>query len=127
MSTDINRLHNVLEGRVYGRRCGKTFALCHLMAWCIETGETQIDILLSALDDWRHMSRILEAVLREHRIPHSFGMNGGTAWGPVHPCRVRIFSAADRRLKSEPFPMWDGRRDAMPGIIDFDRYAKESE
>lgn len=68
MTTDINRLHDVLDLRVSGRRCGRTTAACHLIAGALETGARSVAFVVPC---WSRVpwagERLLE-VLREHEI-----------------------------------------------------------
>lgn len=68
MSTDINHLHDVLEFRVSGRRCGRTTAACHLVAGALETGARTVAFVVASWSrvPWTR-ERLLE-VLREHEI-----------------------------------------------------------
>lgn len=68
MTTDINHLHDVLELRVSGRRCGCTTAACHLVAGALETGARSVAFVVPSWSrvPWAR-ERLLE-VLREHEI-----------------------------------------------------------
>lgn len=66
--TDINQLHDVIECRVSGRRCGRTTAACHLVAGALETGSRSVAFVVPM---WSHVPWVRERlldVLREHEI-----------------------------------------------------------
>jgi len=70
MKTDINRLHEVVEGSRAGRGCGKTFARCHEIAGIIELGKfKKIVCTTTYLDELLNLLPMIEQVFKEHGLP----------------------------------------------------------
>ena len=65
MSTDIDRLHAVVSGKMAGRGCGKTFAKCHEIIGHIDLGETRVTAVVSLSRDVDHILPMLDRVSRE--------------------------------------------------------------
>ncbi len=108
MTTDLERLHAVLEDPHPGPRSGKTTAVCHLIAGAIEMGETRIHVLISHLNDRQHFFRVLQEVLWEHELSSNFGESTITVW-TSRPCLVRLYFEGFT-IPGDAFPMFDARR-----------------
>lgn len=68
MSTDIERLHKVVDGKEQGRGCGKTFARCHEVAGLVELGHKYIFCITTNHKDWQYIEPMLSDVLQEYGI-----------------------------------------------------------
>lgn len=68
MTTDIDRLHRVVEGKVDHRGCGKTFARCHEVAGYVELGHRNIFCLVSSIRDREYIVPMLAGVLYDHNL-----------------------------------------------------------
>ena len=69
MKTDIDRLQDVLECRVNGRRCGKTTLMCHQIAAQIELGDCpEIYVIIRDYNSLQWFRRQLSEVLDEHEL-----------------------------------------------------------
>lgn len=79
METNIDHLHDVIEGRTGGRNCGKTFAKCHLIAGYIETGIERIYIKITNRSQIGFMINMLGSVLKEHDLPFAVEIMNKTA------------------------------------------------
>lgn len=70
MKTDVDRLRAVVEGRLHGRGCGKTFAACHNLAGLLLT-VTPGNVIIWRLPEFFWLSHIkptLAQVLEEYAI-----------------------------------------------------------
>jgi len=71
MTTDLERLRDVISGKRTDRRCGKTHARCHHLAWVILLGEHDtIIVMISHERDINYIKPILIGVLDEYGISH---------------------------------------------------------
>jgi hypothetical protein len=70
MYTDINRLHDVLEGRLSGRGCGRTFSELHIMVGYIEVGVKDIVCLVDKyyVADQYYVHDMATNVFRDHKL-----------------------------------------------------------
>ena len=68
MITDLDRLHDVAEGRLTGRGVGATFYHCHQVAGAIELGERNVYIQVPVYRDVDYIMLMLKSVLSEHGI-----------------------------------------------------------
>ena len=68
MTTNIERLHDVVEGKVAHRGCGKTYAKCHEVAGLVEVGNTHIICIISVHHDLGYILPMMFEVLDEHEI-----------------------------------------------------------
>ncbi len=68
MEYSVDRIHDVLEGRICGRGCGKTFARLHQVAGFIELGERLIVVQISLYEDIRYLLPMFEKVLFQHGL-----------------------------------------------------------
>ena len=68
MSTDIDRLHDVIDGRTSGRGVGKTFAKCHDVAGLIELGLSTVFCVITNYRDIGYILPMLDEVLTEHNM-----------------------------------------------------------
>ena len=68
MNTDLERLHNVFTGKVFGRQCGRSVLLCHTIAGQLEVAPRDIAITFSVLPHAERFIPMLLAVLEEHNI-----------------------------------------------------------
>ena len=69
MKTDIDRLHKVISGEIYGRGCGKTFARCHELAGIIET--SNISLIICIMTKWNdifYLKPMIKEVFLEHNL-----------------------------------------------------------
>jgi len=66
IQTDIDRLHNVFEGRTRGRGCGKTMLLCHQIAGQLEVAPQDIVVCIPNMYRIEYFVPILSYVLVEH-------------------------------------------------------------
>jgi len=64
--TDIDRLHDVIEGRRRGRGAGKTFAKCYDVLGWVQVGESYIYCMVTRYNDLTYILPILEQILEEH-------------------------------------------------------------
>lgn len=68
--TDLDQLHKVVTGQVYGRRQGKTTARIHELASIIELGNVpEIIIVISAHRDMDYLRPMIENIFRERKLP----------------------------------------------------------
>lgn len=70
MITDIDRLHNVVDGNKLGRGVGKTFAKCHEIAGLIDLGFKEIFCIIKCYRDTHHILPMLSDVLYEYKMPN---------------------------------------------------------
>ncbi|MFH1982636.1 MAG: hypothetical protein ABIL58_12405, partial [Pseudomonadota bacterium] len=69
ITTDIDRLHAAATGQITGRRCGKTFYKCHVLAAQIESGDSRhIVVMMTKCSDYGYLRPMIEGVLNEHGI-----------------------------------------------------------
>jgi len=69
MTSDIDRLHDVIQGRAHGRRCGKTYAMCHGLAGTIEVGKhDRIIVHIPTYHSFDHIFSVLLGVFDEHGL-----------------------------------------------------------
>jgi len=68
--TDLDRLHQVVEGKLRGRGAGRTFAACHNLAGILETCDENISIawIIPRMSWVFHIRPMLERVLEEHGL-----------------------------------------------------------
>ncbi len=123
METDIERLHDVLEGKRTGRGCGRTTAVCHLILGDLEVGESPtVRVLLSSFQDSYDFARtfkeiVYSAMLRPRQLDRHIIRFNEPIWKDVV-----LFSADDTTLDSGLFPMWDARNEALPQQIDYEYF-----
>jgi len=67
MKTDIDRLHRVITTGG-GRGCGKTYAICHLVAGYVEMGNKRIALIIDNLHDIIYLRPMLYSVFEEHEL-----------------------------------------------------------
>jgi len=113
MNTDIDHLHKVISGQIYGRQCGKTYARCHQLAGHIETGHQSIICEVARYDDLSYLLPMIEQVFREHRLVFTFNKSNYLLM--VEPNSVvRFLKTEDIQRKSRgleylylPMAWWD--------------------
>jgi hypothetical protein len=71
--TDINRLHDVLEGRLHGRGCGKSFATAHVLAGAIQVQNprsvlNKFVVGCSSMQSMEHFKHMFEEVARSYGL-----------------------------------------------------------
>lgn len=68
--TDLDRLHQVVEGDLRGRGAGRTFAACHNLAGILETCNkgARIAWIIPRMSWMFHIRPMLERVLEEHGL-----------------------------------------------------------
>lgn len=66
--TNIERLHDVIDGKRHGRGTGKTFARCHEVAGLIELGHETIYCAMTLWKDVEYLTPMLAGVLQEHGL-----------------------------------------------------------
>jgi hypothetical protein len=69
--TDLDRLHAVVEGKLTGRRVGRTYAACHNLAGILETCEAGSKIVwfIPRMAWLFHIRPMVTRVLEEHGLP----------------------------------------------------------
>lgn len=73
MTIDIDRLHKVVEGKLTGRRCGKTFALICELAGVMETSDKDIVIgIINYNRDKEYLGHIINEVFSSLKIDFEF-------------------------------------------------------
>lgn len=65
MGPDLDRLWNVLDGRVGGVGCGRTYAACQLAVGALGVGEKHILFLVPEPEWVYHVSKMLTTILTE--------------------------------------------------------------
>jgi len=70
MKTDLERLHQVYNGEIKGRKVGNTFLQCHKIAGQIEVGNTNNIICIVENYDYvnKTIKPMLLDILEEHNI-----------------------------------------------------------
>ena len=70
INTDLNRLHDVVSGKINGRRSGRTYAACHELAGIIEasTHDDKMVWLLPYHHRILYVVPMIKRVLSEHNI-----------------------------------------------------------
>lgn len=69
MKTDINRLHEVYDGKLYGRGVGKTFLKIHTLVGIVEVGE--FDYIFLVLNKWIelwYLHKMIDEIFEEHNL-----------------------------------------------------------
>lgn len=67
--TDIDRLHDVIQGRIYGRGVGKTTARIHELAGYVELGESRdIICLIPKRRDLHYLRPMVDRIFAEHGL-----------------------------------------------------------
>jgi hypothetical protein len=79
--TDIDRLHAVINGKLTGRGCGKTYATCHEIAGFVEVGETEILCIVPIFGWLTWLRAMLIEVLQEHGLEVQFLANDALRCG----------------------------------------------
>jgi len=70
MATDIERLNAVIEGKISGRGCGKTFARVHELASTIELGTLKnCVVVISEYRDMSYIVPMIQEVFKERGLP----------------------------------------------------------
>lgn len=100
MKTNIDQLHKVVSGEVYGRRCGKTFARCHELAAQIELGEKDILCVITHLQDVRYLAPMIKDVFADHNLPFEMVKNNEAKCGD---CNIRFIPRDQAINKIEGF------------------------
>lgn len=78
LKTNLNRLHEVYNGKLYGRGVGKTFLKIHTLAGLVEVSEMPIIFVL--MDEWRdiyYLRMMIEKIFEEHKLTIHTRMNRG--------------------------------------------------
>jgi len=71
MPTDIDRLHDVIEGKSTGRQCGKTYARCHELAAQVTLGNVPlIIVVISHCRDVHYLLPMIYQVFDEYQIQY---------------------------------------------------------
>lgn len=95
MTTDIDRLHDVIDGKLVYRGCGKTYAQCHQIVGFVDLDELYVTCAVDYVHDLYHIWPMLQEVAEEagHQFEH------------IGPNAVRIGST-DVRAVSTKGPDW---------------------
>lgn len=72
MNTDIDRLHNVVDGTLKGQQVGKTFAKCHEVAGLVELGFTDIYCIVREYKDIEYIMLMVYGVFLDHDLDTTF-------------------------------------------------------
>lgn len=116
MATDIDRLHDVVGGRVRGGKIGKTYARCHELAGTIETGEHDyIIVQITRYSDIQYIMPMLTTILKEHHIEiestneqrKEIVCNGKKIWFRVIDSREDENRLCGIRANYVPMRHWD--------------------
>lgn len=97
MGTDIDRLHKVVLGELRGRGCGKTVALCHCIAGAIESGETEVDVVVPQHRWMGDTKSVLWDILDEHELdPRSTW--SPRVWRTRYGAKINFLVSGEREL-----------------------------
>lgn len=66
---DIDKLHDVLEGRTGGRNAGKTFARCVQAMQYIESGIERVYFFISYRNDIRFIAKMMQDIFDYYDMP----------------------------------------------------------
>jgi len=66
--TNIDKLHDVIDGKTGARHCGKTYARCHQAAGYVETGMERIYFFVSTPNHISNAMLLLHGVFLEHEL-----------------------------------------------------------
>ena len=138
MPTDIDRLHDVIEERVGGRGCGKTFAVCHILAGLIELGRCDhIHVLVTVYRDIEHILPMLWRTCDEYGIEirrtcrYGERLAATPSWSSIirgpSDVTLRFYPETNDRFTPGHFPMIDARRDAVGDWIDYEEWRESYE
>ena len=76
MNTDIDHLHGVIEGRITGRQCGKTFSSIHQIAGFVDINHPNIIVVIKHLNELHYLYTMFENILNQHQLePIKFNYN----------------------------------------------------
>ena len=66
---DIDKLHDVLEGRTGGRNIGKTFARCVQAMQYVESGIERVYFFVNYRNDLRHTIKMMKDIFDYYDMP----------------------------------------------------------
>ena len=66
MATDIDRLHKVAGGELYGRQVGKTYLKCHEICGLVGCNEPEIIVLITHERDRGYIIDMLQSIVTEY-------------------------------------------------------------
>lgn len=116
MTTDLERLHHVIESN-YGphdRGVGKTFSHCHELCGVLAVGDTPVVLCrVEKLQRVWHIVRTLEQVFPEHGIKYA------TKHGNREQFKVVLPDGTEKEVRFIRFDDWSALRGLRYGIVDF--------